>query len=234
MYLSSTIANGDHIVNMDKDRVLLLRHDNNTIYYVNQNQIRSNGNLTNNGNGKRREAEKIDKRDLEWMNLCYRSTHEITLICDAQWHLRKYAVCQKNGRLLECAKFDQNIYCGNQFLAELLGAEKAIGIAANIFTFMKNAKIIDKKSTVKLNLISDVKSFSETIKPGHMSYRLIEFARSNGIGLDIKWIEGKNNPADRHARSDKSLIFNENNMPNKNILIEKRSPLVIKSMSMGR
>ena len=222
------IKNGDYIVKNFDNKTLVLRHDVCASYLIESDQINDNMTLTKKADEKRNKAIIISKSYYNWIKLSATATHEITLICDAQCHLRRYAVCDRNKEIIQCNKFKDKVDCNSQFLAEIAGAEKAILIAHKIFECYKNNNQLPENSTLKLNLYTDVKDLMGIIKKSSVQHKINNTAKSRNIGLEIKWIKSKDNPADKFARLNKRIIFSPKLMSFPSHLIKNNTKIVMK------
>lgn len=125
------------------------------------------------------------------------ATKEVTFYSDAKASHDRFAICDDQGSVVWYGKFYcEDDYNGEQSSGELCAAMKAVWLASHI----KRELNLDG---LKLNLIVDaewLKYANNVIKNrdgGGKARALGEYAIKNGIYLNVTWISGEENPADR-------------------------------------
>jgi len=117
-------------------------------------------------------------------------THSVTLYSDAKSSALKFGITDCNGNVLWYGRFFDDDNAGEQSRAELAAAKKAIWLANKIKESV-NAK------SIMLNLIIDAEWLTYQDHSGQKGYALTQLARKNNIKLNVEWISGKENHADK-------------------------------------
>jgi hypothetical protein len=139
---------------------------------------------------------KAEQQRLEEERLKREVTHEMTLYSDAAVVFQRFAICDGDKQPLWYGCFfedDCSFSFGNlaeQSACEFAAARKAIWLASRV-------KDAVGASAIRLRLFVDAQSL---ISSPRKSAALASDARMFGIVLEMQWIPGKQNPADRYSR----------------------------------
>jgi hypothetical protein len=139
---------------------------------------------------------KAEQQRLEEERLKREVTHEITLYSDAAAVFQRFAICDGDKLPLWYGQFfldGRSFSFGDpaeQSACEFAAARKAIWLASRV-------KDAVGASAIRLRLFVDAQSL---ISSPRKSAALASDARMFGIVLEMQWIPGKQNPADRYSR----------------------------------
>lgn len=117
-------------------------------------------------------------------------THALTLYTDAKASANRFGVCDVDGEPLWHGRFFDTEDAGEQSRAELCAAKKAVWLANKI----KEANHLE---ALELNLFVDAEWLTYQDHAGQKGYVLTMEARKNNIRLNVIWIPGNENPADK-------------------------------------
>jgi hypothetical protein len=117
-------------------------------------------------------------------------THELTLYVDAKASAQGYGICGVDGEVLWYGKFFKNEDADEQSDAELAAAKKAVWFALKVREELGH-------EAIKLNLFVDAQWLTYQDHAGQKGYALTNLAERYNIKLNVEWISGKDNPADK-------------------------------------
>lgn len=116
--------------------------------------------------------------------------YSLTLYVDAKASYGNYGICDKDGNILWYGKFFPDDNAGEQSMAEVCAAKKAVWLASKVKEAIGNKPI-------HLKLIVDAQWLCYQDHAGQKGYVLTQAARKYNIKLDVEWIPGISNPADK-------------------------------------
>jgi len=131
--------------------------------------------------------------------------HEVTLYVDAKASAGRYGICDGEGEVLWHGRFFDNDDAGEQSEAELCAAEKAVWLASKI-------KEAVGATAIKLNLMVDAQWLTYQDHTGQKGYKLTHQARKFNIKLNVEWLPGTINPADKWTTSSGFKKWSQNNL----------------------
>lgn len=117
-------------------------------------------------------------------------THELTLYCDAKASAGRYGICDRNGQVIWYGLFFPNENADEQSRAELAAAKKAVWLAKQV---MERAG----HKAIELNLIIDAQWLIYQDHAKQKGYVLTQMAKNYNLRLNVTWIPGTENPADK-------------------------------------
>jgi len=82
---------------------------------------------------------------------------------------------------------------------------EALAIKYGLLEFLKNRKTEEKKLIIYTDNQALLGSFFSETMAGIWWNEAIELAEKNYLNLELEWVSGKNNPADKLTRSEESL-----------------------------
>lgn len=118
--------------------------------------------------------------------------HAITLYSDAKASKLRFGICDQGGQPVWHGRdFDEN---GEQSAAELGAAKKAIWLAGKV----RERSGLD---SIKLTLLVDAEWLTHANREtgGGQAAQLRRAAAKAGVVLDVRWIPGRENPADEYT-----------------------------------
>ena len=110
---------------------------------------------------------------------------EITIYTDAKASKDRFALVNINKKPIWFGRFFEP---NEQWTAELESAKKAVWLAGKVKEHFNEE--------VKLNLITDAEWLCYQKKKKKKGYVLTYLANKYGVGLNVSWISGQENPAD--------------------------------------
>jgi hypothetical protein len=116
--------------------------------------------------------------------------YSVTLYVDAKSSAYKFGITDKDGEVLWYGRFFDDDDAGEQSRAELAAAKKAVWLASKI-------KEACNQQAIKLLLYVDAQWLTYQDHGGQKGYALTLLARKHNIDLDVRWIRGVDNPADK-------------------------------------
>lgn len=117
-------------------------------------------------------------------------THELILFSDAKASAGRFGITDAVGDVLWHGRFFDTDDADEQSRAELCAALKAVWLASKI-------KEAHGFQNMKLTLYIDAQWLTYQDSPKQKGYRLTEQAQKFGLLLDVVWVSGKRNPADK-------------------------------------
>lgn len=140
-------------------------------------------------NGLKNQISQTQEAELE-----AQITHEVTLFSDAKASRNRFAITDEDGNPLWYGQFFDNDaeYNGEQSSGELASAKKAVWLASKI-------KESIGASAIRLNLMIDAQWLCYQDHAGQKGFALTILAKKYNIQLNVQWISGKSNPADRYT-----------------------------------
>lgn len=132
-------------------------------------------------------------------------THTITLFTDAKASACRYAICGADGQPLWHGRFFDNDNAGEQSQAELESAKKAVWLADKIRESVGS-------EACKLILKVDAQWLTYQDHAGQKGFVLSTLARKYGIVLEVVWIPGTENPADKYTVCSGYKKWQDNNL----------------------
>lgn len=120
------------------------------------------------------------------------SKYQLDLYSDAKAKYDRFAITDANGNVVWYGKFlySDKDYNGEQWIGELAAAKKSVWLASKV----KEELNLDY---LKLNLYVDAQWLTYQDHPKQKGYILTWLAKKYGIDLNVEWIRGENNPADK-------------------------------------
>lgn len=149
-------------------------------------------------------------------NLEQKITHSVTLYCDAKASRGKYGITDADGNVVWYGKFFDTDEYAEQSDAELSAAKKAVWLASKV----KEAIGAD---AIELNLIIDAQWLTYQTHGGQKGYALSVLARKYNIKLNVEWISGKENPADKWTTENGFKKWQDNNLKDLAMPISKNN-----------
>lgn len=132
-------------------------------------------------------------------------THSLTLFTDAKASAGRYGICDKDGEPVWYGRFFDNDDAGEQSRAELCAAEKAVWFASKV----KEAMGLE---ALELNLMVDAQWLVYQDHSGQKGYVLTQKSRKYGIKLNVEWIPGTENPADKWTVASGFMKWQDNDL----------------------
>jgi|GEM_PF-2380584 hypothetical protein len=132
-------------------------------------------------------------------------THCVTLFIDAKASAGRYAITDESGNPVWYGRFfDNDIEHGadEQSGAELCAAVKAVWLASKI----REAAGLP---VLELVLMTDAQWLTHQDGPHQKGFRLTRDAKRFQLRLDVRWIRGKDNPADRFTTGGGFMRYSE-------------------------
>lgn len=130
-------------------------------------------------------------------------TEEVTLYSDAKARCERFAICDRSGAVVWYGRFFDG-EGSEQSAAELEAALKAIWLASKI-----RNEVCEQNKTIKLNLIVDAQWL---VTLSGNAAALSEAARRFNIKLNVEWISGRANPADKWTTESGFKKWSDNNL----------------------
>jgi len=116
--------------------------------------------------------------------------YELTLYSDAKASAGRYGITDKDGNVVWYGRFFENDNASEQSSAELEAAKKAVWFASKV-------KEALNEPAIKLTLYVDAEWLTYQDHSGQKGYALTTLASKYDIQLEVLWISGKKNPADK-------------------------------------
>lgn len=134
-------------------------------------------------------------------------THTVTLFTDAKASQDRFAITDSEGDVLWYGKFfeSEQDYNGEQSSGELASAKKAVWLASKI-------KEAVGAAAIELILMVDAQWLCYQDHAGQKGYPLTQLAKKHNIRLDVRWIPGKENPADKWTVSSGFKKWSDNDL----------------------
>lgn len=141
-------------------------------------------------------------------------THKVTFYTDAKASAGKFGICGINGEVVWYGNFFPNENADEQSRAELAAAEKAVWLASKV-------KEVIGAEAIELELIVDAQWLTYQDHSKQKGYVLTQKCRKYGIKLNVTWIPGVSNPADKWTTASGYKKYQDNDLTALAIKIEK-------------
>ena len=168
------------------------------------------------------ESIRSGVRKQQQLNLVSKIKHQVTLYVDAKASHNRFGITDEDGNVLWYGKFFDNDqdYNGEQSSGELAAAKKAVWLASKI----KEAVGDD---AIKLILFVDAQWLTYQDHPGQKGYALTQISKKYDIDLNVEWIPGTDNPADKWTVSSGYKKWSDNDIASlaKPVDLEKEGAL---------
>lgn len=132
--------------------------------------------------------------------------YEVTMYSDAKLGKNRFGITDVDGNPLWFGKFFHNdyIYKNTQTTGELSAASKAVWLASKI----KEELAVE---SIQINLYVDAEWLTYQ-QPHNKGFLLTKNAKKFGVILNINWVSGVNNPADKYTICDGFKKWSDNNL----------------------
>lgn len=129
----------------------------------------------------------------------------VELYVDAKASYGKFGITDKDGDVLWYGKFFDNDEAGEQSAAELSAAKKAVWLASKI-------KEAINENAIELILYVDAQWLTYQDHYGQKGYVLTLLAKKYNIKLDVKWVKGVDNLADKWTTTSGYKKWSDNDL----------------------
>lgn len=138
------------------------------------------------------DALRSTAKEAKTAELASRITHSITLYSDAKASTGRFAVVYNKDNPLWVGTFFSQDNAGEQSRAELAAAKKAVWFAGKLREELE-------LPVMRLKLYVDAEWLLHFDSEKTKAYPLFLAAKAAKMVLDVRWIAGKDNPADRYT-----------------------------------
>ena len=146
-------------------------------------------------------------------------THTVTMYCDAKASAGRFGITDEDGNVLWHGRFFEDDDAEEQSRAELSAAKKAVWLAGKV------KESIGAKA-IEFNLIIDAQWLTYQTHGGQKGYALTVLARKYNIKLNVQWIPGKDNPADKWTIANGYKKWQDNDLKALAIPIKKTTEII--------